>query len=94
MQKGRGGTHSREACVHDSHREGSQIQTQEMDQSGGVAQGCHWSTGAETGGQCDHTSNRPFGLAVPSSHPSIQVAREELLLSSSAKVYVVLISAA
>ncbi|GJX34964.1 hypothetical protein Tco_0246521 [Tanacetum coccineum] len=40
---------SREACVPDSHKEGSRLQTQEMDQSGGVAQGCRSRKCAGTG---------------------------------------------
>ncbi|GKD78925.1 hypothetical protein Tco_1341546, partial [Tanacetum coccineum] len=67
-EKGQGGMCSREACVLDSHKGGSRLQTQEIDQSRGVAQGCRGSTCAGTGRQCDHTSNGPFGLVVPSRH--------------------------
>ncbi|GJR87164.1 hypothetical protein Tco_0211175 [Tanacetum coccineum] len=62
----RGGMNSREACVYDSRKEGSWLQTQEIDQSGGVAQGCHWSTGAETDERCHHISNGLSGLVAPS----------------------------
>ncbi|GKF31568.1 hypothetical protein Tco_0101366, partial [Tanacetum coccineum] len=58
----RGGTNSLEACVYDIHKEGSWLQTQEMDQSRGMAQGCRGSTCAETDERCDHTSNGLFGL--------------------------------
>ncbi|GJZ67411.1 hypothetical protein Tco_0630651 [Tanacetum coccineum] len=62
----RGGMNRQEACVRDSHKEGSWFQTHETDQSGDVAQGCRWSTGAKTDGRCDHTSNGLFGLVAPS----------------------------
>ncbi|GKE18434.1 hypothetical protein Tco_1426011, partial [Tanacetum coccineum] len=71
LEEGRGGMCSREACIPDSHKEGSQPRTQGMDQSGGTALGCRGLTGAGTGGQCDHTSSELVHPAAPSKRQSL-----------------------
>nr|GFA28637.1 hypothetical protein [Tanacetum cinerariifolium] len=74
-EEGRGGICSQEACVPDSHKEGSQLRTKEMDRSGGVAQGCRKLTCAGTEERCDHTSNGIFGLVAPSKCRAFPIDR-------------------
>ncbi|GJW01194.1 hypothetical protein Tco_1556445 [Tanacetum coccineum] len=57
---------SREACVPDNHKEGSLLRTQEMDQSGGVAQGCRGLTCVGIGRLYDHKSSELVHPAAPS----------------------------